>query len=83
MGTQHKLGGDRLGVGDWHVYTAIFKIHNQQGPTIEPRELCSIFCNNLNRKRIRKRIDTYMCIAESLCCTPETSTPLLINYAPT
>ena len=24
---------DRLGVWDWHVHTAIFKIDNQQGPT--------------------------------------------------
>ena len=29
-------GGDRLGVGVWdgHVHTAIFKIDNQQGPTV-------------------------------------------------
>ena len=26
---------DRLRVWDWHVYTAIFKIDNQQGPTIK------------------------------------------------
>ena len=24
----------RLGVWDWHVHTAIFKIDNQQGPTV-------------------------------------------------
>ena len=32
--------------------TAILKIGNQQEPTEEHRELCSIFCNNLNGKRI-------------------------------
>ena len=26
-------GKDRLGVWDWQVHTAIFKIDNQQGPT--------------------------------------------------
>ena len=31
---------------------------------------------------IQKRIDTCICITESLCCTPETNTTLLINYAP-
>ena len=27
-------GRDRLGVWDWHVHTAIFKIDDQQGPTV-------------------------------------------------
>ena len=27
-----------------------------------------------------KRIDTCICITESLCCTPETNTTLLIDY---
>ena len=40
----------------------------------------SIFYNNLNEKRTRKRID--ICITESLCCTSETNTTWLINYAP-
>ena len=96
-----------LGVWDWHVYIAIFKIDNclrkngymytciciaeslhyspeiitillskstsiqkkklkkmflkeidnQQGPAISRREFCSIFCHNLNGKRI----DTCIC----------------------
>ena len=56
------VGRDRLGVWDWHVHTAIFKIDNQQGPTVQHRELCSILSNNLNGKRIYKRIDTCICI---------------------
>ena len=28
-------GYKRLGVWDWHVHTAIFKVHKQQGPTVE------------------------------------------------
>ena len=29
------------------------------------------------------RMETYICMAESLCCPPETITILLINYIPT
>ena len=27
--------------------TTIYEIENQQGPTVQNRRLCSIFCNNL------------------------------------
>ena len=48
-----RVGGrDRLEVWDSHVHTAIFKIDNQQVPTVLHRELCSILCNKLNGKRI-------------------------------
>ena len=33
-------------------------------------------------KEFEKKIDTCICITESLCCRPETNTTLLINYAP-
>ena len=39
--------------------------------------LYSISCNNLNGKRIWKRI--YIYITDSLCYTPETNTTLSIN----
>ena len=39
--------GNKLGVWDWHIYTTIFNTDNQQGATIEYRELYSMFCNNL------------------------------------
>ena len=48
----------------------------------EQGELCSVLCNNLIGRRIWKRIDTCICITESLSCTPETNTTLLINYTP-
>ena len=41
-----------------------------------------ILCNNQNGKTIWKRIDTCICITESLCCAPEINTTLLINYTP-
>ena len=46
------VGRDGLGVWVGHVHTAILKIDNQQEPTVYHRELCPIFCNNLNGKRI-------------------------------
>ena len=71
-----KVGGSKLGVWDWHVHTAVFKTDNQQGPTVQHRDLYSIFCNNRNGKRIWKRRDTCICITESFCCIPETNTTL-------
>ena len=62
-------------------WTDWFKIDNQQGPIVYHRELCSKFCNNQNGIIIWKRIDTCICITQSLCCTPETNT-FLINYTP-
>ena len=45
-------------------------------------ELCSILFNGLGLygKRILKGVDIYVCITESLCCTPEMNTTLKINY---
>ena len=39
-------------VWECHVHTVIFKMDNQQGPTVEHKELCSKLCNNSNGKRI-------------------------------
>ena len=55
-------------------FTLIYKIGNQQGPTVQHRELYSICCNNLYRKIIWKRVS--VCVTESLCC----NTTLWINY---
>ena len=59
-----------MGVWDSHVHTAIFKTDNQKGSTILHRELCSTFYNNINGKKLWKRVDT--CITESPFCTGET-----------
>ena len=40
------------------------------------------YCLNLKGKRICKGIDPWMCITESLCCTPEINTRFQINYTP-
>ena len=56
---------DSLGVWDGQVHTAIFKMDNQQGPTMKNMELGSMLYSSL---------DWYICIcmAESLHCSPET-----------
>ena len=43
-------GKDKLGIWDEHIQTTICKIDNKQGPSVQHRELYSIFCNNLNGK---------------------------------
>ena len=55
-------------------------------------ELCDLLHSTWNstqcympawiRQGFRKRMDTYICMAESLCCSPETTTTLLIGYIP-
>ena len=55
---------------------------NQQGPAIEHRELCSMLRGCLDGRRVWGRIDTCMCMAESLPYSLETITTLLIDYTP-
>ena len=64
-------------VWNGHVHTAVFKIGNQEGPTIWHVELCLMLCGSLDGRGIWERMDTGICMAESLCCSPET---LLISY---
>ena len=61
-GYQRGKGGNKLGVWDLYIYIymytrththiyiykyTIYKIDNQQGPTVQHTELYSIFCNKL------------------------------------
>ena len=54
---------------------------NQQGPTVQSRELCLTLRASLDGRGIGVRMDTRICMAESLCCSPESTTTLLISYA--
>ena len=45
-------------------------------------ELCSMLCGRLDGRRVWGRMDTCTCMAESLCCSPETITTLLIGCTP-
>ena len=55
--------------------TAVFTMHNQEGSTVQHVELYSILCGSWMGGE-----DTCMCMAESLHCSPETITTLLIGY---
>ena len=56
--------------------TAVFKMGNQQGPVVQHMELCSMLCGSLDGSGAWGRVDTCMCMAESLHCSPETITTL-------
>jgi len=45
-------------------------------------ELCSMVCGSLDGRGVWRRIDTCICMAEALHCSPETITTLLISYTP-
>ena len=71
---------------DWVIeYSCIYKLDNQQGPTVYNKELCSILCKNLygkKRSRRNKWMDIGICIINSLFCTSERYTTWLINCTP-
>ena len=58
------------------------KMDNQQGPTIQHMELCSVLCGSKDRRKVWGRKDICICMAESLCCPPEITTILLIGSTP-
>ena len=62
--------------------TAIFKMDNQQGPTIQHRELCSMLCGSLDGREVWGRMDTCIWMAEFPICSPETIITLLISHIP-
>ena len=55
---------------------------NQEGPPMWYMELCSMLCGSLDGRGIWRRMDTCICMAESLHCSPETIIILLIGYTP-
>ena len=71
---REKRGRDKAGMGDSHIHNTIHRIHNQQGPTVQHKELyAQYFVTICKGKESEKRIDTYICIAEPLYCTSETN----------
>ena len=46
-------------------------------------ELYSMLCASLDGKEVWGRMDTCICMAESLPCSSETTTAFLIGYTPT
>ena len=52
---------------------------NQQGPTTQHMELCSGICGSLDGSGVWGRMDTCVCMTESLCCSCETIKTLFVN----
>ena len=50
LGWREGWGRDSQGDWDGHVHTAIFKIGNQQGCTVQHRELYSMLCGSLEQE---------------------------------
>ena len=48
---------------DQYTHTAIFKMDNQQGPTVEHRELCSLLGGSLDGRGVWGKTDTWVCMA--------------------
>ena len=46
----------------------------QQGPTVQHRKLYSASMRNYNGKKIKMNV--YMCITKSVCCTAKAGTTL-------
>ena len=76
-------GKGQLGSLGWTcIYTTMLKMSNQQGPTVESLEFCSMLYGCLNGRGIWGIMETCVCMAESLHCSPETIITLLIGYTP-
>ena len=62
------------------MYTLLYlKWITNKGPTVQHMELCLMFCGSLDGRGVWGRMDTCMCMAESLHCSPETLTTLFVN----
>ena len=55
---------------------------NQQRLIVKDMEFCSTLCARLSGRGVWGRINTSVRMAESLCCSPETTTTLLVGSAP-
>ena len=65
-----------LEIWDWHIHTIVYGMNGQWGPAVQHRGFSSIFCDNLQGKKIWERMNMCTCITESLCCTVEINTLL-------
>jgi len=52
---------------------------NQQGLTTQHMELCSVISGSLDGRGVWGRMDTCVCMTESLCCSCETIKTLFVN----
>ena len=75
--------GKRQGIWDQHEHTAVFKMHLCIAQDLlYSTGNSSQLCGRLDGRRVWRRMDTCMCMAESLCCPLATITTLLLGYTP-
>ena len=60
-------GRDSYGVWDGHVHTTMFKMQNQQEPTVQHKNSCLRSFDSLDGRGVWGRMDTCICMAESFC----------------
>ena len=64
---------DEFGI---NIYTILYKIDNQQGPTVSTGNSTQYSVITYMGKGSKKRMDSWICITNSLYCTPESNTTL-------
>ena len=55
---------------------------NQQGPTIQHKELCSVLCGRVDGRGVWGRVDTLYVWLSPFTVHSESTTVLLISYTP-
>ena len=61
MVVKGKRGRDKVGIWDSLIHNTIYRIDNQQGPTVQHKELyAQYFVTICKGKESEKRIDTYI-----------------------
>ena len=75
-----RIGGGIVGELGMDIYTLLYlkwitnnDLHN---------EVCSMLCGSLDWRGVWGKIDTCMCMAESLCYSQDAIITLLIGYIP-
>ena len=81
VGRENDRSKGQVGSLGWTcvIHTALFKVDNQQGPTVQHMDLYLMLCGSLDGRGVWSRMDTCICEAETLGCSPKTIT-LLIGY---
>ena len=75
--------GKRQGIWDQHEHAAVFKMRLCIAQDLlYSTGNSSQLCGRLDGRRVWRRMDTCMCMAESLCCPLATITTLLLGYTP-
>ena len=57
----------------------MFRTGDQEELIVQHMELCSMLCGSLDGRAVWGRLDTCMCMAESLRCSPETVPALFVD----